>query len=215
MSVCYRIVSIALACLLLSACSGAYYRAMETIGIEKRDIMVDRVEAARDAQAEAKEQFTSALERFGALVKFDGGDLESIYDRLNSELKKSERRAEAVRNRIAAVEDVSEALFDEWEEELTQYTNASLRETSRRRMQATRQAYEELIRKMRRAESTMMPVLAAFRDQVLFLKHNLNARAIASLEREYATIDRDIRRLVNEMEASIREADSFIRQLQQ
>lgn len=210
-----RLVTTLLVSLLLGACSTAYYKAMETIGVEKRDIMVDRVENARNAQAEAKEQFSSALERFSAMVKVDGGELEKTYSQLKSELEASEEQAEAVRDRIAAVEDVSEALFDEWEQELTLYSNASLRETSRRRMQATRRAYEELIRKMHRAESTMTPVLAAFRDQVLFLKHNLNARAIASLEREYATIDRDIRRLVNEMEASIQEADRFIRQLQE
>ena len=34
---------------------------------------------------------------------------------------------------------------------------------------------------MRLAESRIEPVLKSFRDQVLFLKHNLNAKAIASL----------------------------------
>ena len=34
----------------------------------------------------------------------------------------------------------------------------------------------------------MKPVLAAFHDQVLVLKHNLNARAIASLEGTAVTL---------------------------
>ncbi|RPI63943.1 MAG: DUF2959 family protein, partial [Lysobacterales bacterium] len=66
---------------LLTSCSSAYYRALETVGIEKRDILVDRVEEARDSQTDAKEQFTSALDRYRSVVNVDGGDLEEIYDR--------------------------------------------------------------------------------------------------------------------------------------
>lgn len=51
---------------------------------------------------------------------------------------------------------------------------------------------------------------AAFYDQVLFLKHNLNARAIASLKGNVASIESDIAVLIREMEASIREANRFI-----
>jgi hypothetical protein len=35
--------------LLLGACAGVYYDTMESVGIHKRDILVDRVESARDA----------------------------------------------------------------------------------------------------------------------------------------------------------------------
>jgi hypothetical protein len=49
-------------------CSKAYYGAMEKVGIHKRDILVDRVEGARDAQSEAQEQFKSALEQFGTVI---------------------------------------------------------------------------------------------------------------------------------------------------
>jgi len=48
------------------------------------------------------------------------------------------------------------------------------------------------------------------RDQVLFLKHNLNAKAIASLQEEFGSIKADIAVLISDMEASISEADEFI-----
>ena len=35
---------------LVSGCESAYYKTMETMGYQKRDIMADRVEDARDAQ---------------------------------------------------------------------------------------------------------------------------------------------------------------------
>ena len=98
---------------LMFGCESAYYKTMETMGYHKRDIMVDRVEDARDAQEEAKAQFESALEKFSSVLGFQGGDLQEKYDQLKDEYEKSAAKATAVRNRIAAVEDVAEDLFAE------------------------------------------------------------------------------------------------------
>ena len=173
---------------------------MESLGFEKRDLLVDRVEDARDAQDDASEQFTSALEQFRATVDFDGGDLERTYDRLNREYERSLDEAEAVRERIDDVERVAEDLFEEWEEELDAYSSARLR--------------AESAGMLRRAEGSMDPVLEAFEDQVLVLKHNLNARAIGALRGELASIERDTERLLAEMRQSMAEADAFIASLQ-
>lgn len=199
--------------LVLAGCSSAYYGAMEKFGFAKREILVDRVEDTRKAQTQAKEQFASALEHFLAVTKIDGGDLQHKYDELNRDLTRSEARAKEVRDRIAAVEDVAEALFREWKQELGQYSNASLRNESQRELDATRRRYDTLIRLMRRAAERMDPVLATFRDQVLFLKHNLNARALASLDTTNSTLDADVSQLIADMEVSIREAESFIKNL--
>ncbi len=192
-------------------CQSAYYAALEQFGYHKRDLLVARVKDARDSQAEAKEQFQSALEKFSAVLNFDGGALEDKYKELKSELERSESTASAVHNRIEAVEDVSEALFKEWEAELAQYTSENLRRASARQLNAARQRYTPLIRSMKRAEAKIEPVLSAFRDQVLYLKHNLNARAIASLQGELTSIETDIEALIREMEAAISEADAFIK----
>jgi len=195
---------------LMFACESTYYKTMESIGYHKRDIMVDRVQDARDAQEEAKEQFESALEKFSSVLGFRGGDLEEKYDQLKAEYDESVTKADAVRNRIAAVEDVAEDLFAEWQQELGQYTNSKLRQSSARKLRETKSKYAQLIAAMKRAERKIDPVLSAFQDQVLYLKHNLNAQAIASLQSELASIETDVARLVKEMEASIKEADKFI-----
>ena len=197
--------------LLAGGCSSTYYDTMEKFGIAKREILVDRVEETRDAQSAAKEQFSSALEQFLAVTKADGGELQKKYDALNREFTRSETRAQEVRDRIKSVEDVAEALFREWKQEMNQYTNASLRRESQREYDLTRKRYEELIEVMKRAADRMEPVLATFRDQVLFLKHNLNARALASLTTTNRELEADISRLVADMEASIREAEDFIK----
>src|SRR4029453_1977367 len=204
-----------LAVLVVTSCQTAYYAAMEKLGYPKRDLLVSRVQQARDSQQAAKEQFQSALERFRAVVHFRGGELEATYNALSAELERSEARAQTVHQRIAAVEEVAQALFKEWEAELAQYTDESLRRGSARPFAQTRQRYTPLIRTMKRAEATMTPVLAAFRDQVLFLKHNLNARAIAAIRQEGVEVETEITGLIRAMEAAIAEADAFIKGLDQ
>jgi hypothetical protein len=196
--------------LTLSACSSAYYGAMEKLGVHKRDIMVDRVKAARDTQNEAKEQFLTAMEQFKSVVNFQGGDLEGRYNELNATLQKSETEAEAVRNRIDAVEDVSGALFDEWRAEIKEYSSDSLRRASQRKYDQTKAKYEKLIAAMQKAESKLEPALIPLRDQVLFMKHNLNARAIAGLSDELVTVQTNVDTLVRDMEQAIAQADQFI-----
>ncbi|NNE05191.1 MAG: DUF2959 domain-containing protein [Xanthomonadales bacterium] len=199
-----------LAGLLLAGCSSTYYKAMEGIGIEKRDILVDRVEEARDAQDDAAEQFASALDQFRSTVEFDGGELEKVYNKLNSEFERSQARAAEVTDRIESIGTVAEDLFEEWEEELDQYSSANLRRESASLLRDTRSRYAQLMAAMRRAESAMPPVLEAFEDQVLVLKHNLNARAIGSLRNELGNIERDTDQLIAEMQKAIAEANAFI-----
>jgi len=193
-----------------SGCSSVYYGTMEKLGVHKREIMMDRVQAARDTQRDAKEQFVAAMEQFRSVVNFKGGDLEKAYDELSSTLKKSESEAAAVHDRISAVEDVSEALFDEWRQEIKQYSSNTLRQASQRKFDITKAKYQELIASMKRAEAKLEPVLVPLRDQVLFMKHNLNAKAIAGLSDELVSVQASVDKLVRDMDAAIAKADLFI-----
>ncbi len=210
----YHLLFIIFFSVLLIGCSTAYYKTMESIGIHKRDILVDRIEEARDTQEESKEQFQSALERFTTVLNFDGGELEDKYNQLNKEYERSADRAEEVSERIESVENVATALFKEWKIELKEYQSSKLRQSSEQKLRQTQRQYKKLISAMRKAESKMTPVLTALHDQVLFLKHNLNAKAIASLNSELGSIKNDVSKLIKEMEASIREADTFINKME-
>ena len=79
-----------------SACDTAYITAMDKMGYAKRDILSSRVKSARDAQKEAKKDIQNALDQFGQVVAYQGGDLEITYKKLSSELQSSEDSAETV-----------------------------------------------------------------------------------------------------------------------
>lgn len=198
------------AAIALSGCASTRMEIAETFGYAKREQLVDKVESARDGQEAAKKQFESALAEFMAVTGAEVGELEERYAALKREYDRSESKADAVRSRIKEVERVAAALFNEWEDELALYSSDELRRASTQQLEETRALYDRLVNVMKTAEATMDPVLAAFKDQVLFLKHNLNARAIASLQGNSAQLKSDIESLVREMEAAIAEADSFI-----
>lgn len=199
---------------LLSGCQKVYYGTMEKFGVHKRNILVDRVTDARDAQNEAKEQFASALDQFSSVVNYSGGELEEKYKTLNAEYELSKSKAAAVRKRIGDVRNVADALFEEWEDELDLYTSESLRASSEVKLKETQSRYTKMMLAMETAESKMQPVLDAFHDQVLFIKHNLNAKAISSLQDELASVENEIAILISEMERSINEANVFIQEME-
>lgn len=197
----------------LTGCAQTYYGAMEKLGIPKRDILVDRVEGARDSQSEAQEQFKSALDQFASVVQLPQTDLKTTYETLNSEYEQSRDAAADVSDRIEKVESVAKALFSEWEDELALYKNQDLRRSAEQKMRLTRQRYDGLMASMRRAEDSMQPVLDSLRDNVLYLKHNLNAQAIGALKSEFAGLEGEISRLIDNMNRSINESNRFIAEL--
>lgn len=187
-----------------------YYNAWEYLGYDKRDRLVDNVAAAAESQGEAKKEFVAALDRFKALTNFDGGELEKTYNELNAAFLSAEARAGEVEDRIVSVERVAIALFDEWEDEISQMSDPKIINVSTNLKDETRTSLDEVIAAMQKAEASMDPILTKFRDRVLFLKTQLNAAAIASLRDAELDLSSDIEELVADMEASIAEADRFI-----
>lgn len=200
--------------LTVASCDTAYLTTMEKLGYAKRDILTSRVKSARDAQEEAKKDIQNALVEFGNVVSYQGGDLEAVYKRLNGELQTSEESADSVRKRIDDVESVADALFSEWKKELGQYSSADLRRKSEDKLAQTKARYTDMLTAMKRAEQRIDPVLKPLRDQVLYLKHNLNARAIGSIKGELVKVDAHVDRLLKDMNRSIAEADKFIQSME-
>ncbi|MBM3734824.1 MAG: DUF2959 domain-containing protein [Acidobacteria bacterium] len=193
-----------------ASCTRLFYKASATIGREKRDILTSRVKDARKDQEEAKEQFQTTLEAFQAVTGFQGGKLEDVYSKLSKEFDRCEDRAKDVSDRIESIEKVAKDMFREWSKEIDEIGDRSLRTQSRTLLRDTQTRYDALAGKLKESERRMTPVLRAFRDQVLFLKHNLNARAIQSLKDTSVKIDADVTALIRDMDASIREADAFV-----
>jgi len=200
--------------LLLSSCSTVKYNTLEKIGIHKRDILVSNVKDARDAQKDAQEQFKDALERFGSVVEIEETGLKKAYNRLSDEYDDSKDAAEEVSDEIDDVQEVAEDLFKEWSSEIEEYTDANLKRSSQDQLRNTQSRYNEMLGSMEAAERSMKPVLDTFYNNVLFLKHNLNAQAVGSLKGTFTSLEGDIDRLIAQMNTSIQRSDEFIADMQ-
>ncbi|EHA1125076.1 DUF2959 domain-containing protein [Vibrio navarrensis] len=209
------LVAIILSIFTLTGCQSAYYSAMEKVGYHKREIMVDRVEDAKASQQEAQKEFTSALQALSGLTQFNGGELEEVYKEINEQYQESEKAAQEVRDRIAAIEDVADALFEEWQQELSLYTSAKLRRSSEQKLKETKASYQQMLKAMKRAEQKMTPVLNTLRDNTLYLKHNLNANAVGSLKGELVSLETEIEQAIKQIKAAIAESDAFLQKLNQ
>jgi gamma-glutamyl phosphate reductase len=188
---------------------------MEKVGVHKRDILVDRVEDGRDAQAGAQKQFQSALQQFDSIVKLEETDLKKAYDKFDKEYKKCKNAADDVSTQIDKIESVADALFKEWKSELKQYENKDMRRSSEKQLAATKTRYADMLETMKTAEHSMDPVLRIFHDNVLFLKHNLNAQAIGSLQSEFTNLESQIGELVQSMNVAIASSNKFISEIKE
>lgn len=201
------------AVMFVSACSTVKYSAYEKFGVHKRDLLVDNVEDTRDSQQEAQKQFKDALEKFGSVVTIEETGLKKAYDRLSDEYEDSVDAADEVSSNINDVQAVAEDLFSEWNAEIKQYTNADLKRSSQTQLRDTQIKYRSMLQSMRSAEQSMKPVLATFKDNVLFLKHNLNAQAVGSLQTTFRDLQGDIDVLINQMNQSIERSNAFIAEM--
>lgn len=191
----------------------AIYSAYETVGIEKRNILKRRVDKARDEQKDASDSFQDALETFKKVYVFEGGKLEKNYSKAKDAYDRSAKDADNVHSSIDEMETVAGDLFKEWEQEARKIETASMRSKSLDLRTQTMRKYSSMLAALKKSESRMDPILHKLNDQVLFLKHNLNAKAVASLQGESQNIERDLVRLIADMKASIAEAEGFVKEL--
>lgn len=194
----------------ITGCSTAYYSAMEKIGKEKRHILIDNVEDVQDSQTKAQEEFKDALTRIKELYAFDGEELETFYNQIKDSYESCEARAAQIEKRIDNVEKVAKDLFMEWDAEVTQINDVKLKNSSRRSLKDAEIKYQKLETVMNKSTKGMYPVIAKLNDYVLYLKHNLNAKAVGSLSSEVISIEADVAKLITDMSASIKEAENFI-----
>ena len=197
----------------LCGCRSTVYSVYETFGVYKRDLLKKNVIKARDEEKAAQQQFKDAMTRLKEISGFQGGDLEKHYNALKKDYDRSAAKADSVRARIKDVETVAEDLFKEWAKEDEQIGTPSLRASSQQQLNTTRQKYNDLHAALKQAEANMDPVLKRLNDYVLYLKHSLNAAAIASLQGEAQNIQTDISQLIEQMNRSIAQADEFIKSM--
>lgn len=198
-----------------TGCRSIYNATMENVfGYEKRELFQKSVAKLQAEQKDAQKEFKDALTRLKELYGFEGGELEAMYQKVKTSYERCAKEASDVSARIKTMEDLAESMFREWEKEIEQFSSPEYSAASRAQLRTTKERFTQLSRTVRSAESAMKPVLTQLRDNVLFLKHNLNASAIGSLQGEATQVQAQIEQLLARMNASIAESEQFLQSLQ-
>jgi hypothetical protein len=205
---------IALAALLLTThCTTVYYSTWEKLGKEKRDLLRDNISYAKNEQKEVSEEFKDALTHLKEVYGLEGGNLEKSYTKVKASYENAEDKSSELKSRIDRVETIGNDLFKEWASEINQMENADYKRQSKIKLDDTKKKFNVMFAALENSYKTVPPVMRKLNDQVLFLKHNLNAQALGSLRGEVVRIEQDINKLQQEMVKSISESEKFIKEI--
>lgn len=197
----------------VSSCSTIYYSFWEAFGTEKRELLRDSIKKSNDIQEDTQSELQSALDRIRSEYKFDESELERTYDKLSSDYEAIKRKSESLSNRIDKVEDIANDLFGEWKDEAEEISNSKYKKESLKKREKTMTKFGELLKSMRNVEGSLKPFLVTFNDQVLFLKHNLNAKSLGAFKTEFRSIEKELSTLSQSIKKSSKEAEDFIDEL--
>ena len=190
----------------MTGCGGAY----KASGQYKRDLLLNRVEKARQCHERAKNQFEVVLANYADIIDANAGDIRNEYNKLNRECKRARKISKDIYRKVKDVEDIGKPLFRNWEDELGEYNNEAIRRSSEEQLDITRRNYLKLVHSIKSTEGKTAVVLASVNDQVLFLSHNLNTKALTAFKKEVASLKLQVNGLVKHMQNAINEAEDFV-----
>ncbi|MEM6987810.1 MAG: DUF2959 family protein [Pseudomonadota bacterium] len=201
-------------CGLLAGCATTYYSVWEKLGYQKRDILQTRVERARDSQQEALQRFEvlAAVSEPLAADPVTDVDTTAQLAKLRVAYRNAARSASTLRSHIDQVDDVSQALFSEWEEELINTASSAQRSADTQELAETRQAYNTLIGTMRSTEAGISPVLITVEDSVRSLESD-QVSIGGGQASGFISLQGDLDRLAKDLRRSIAIADGFVARL--
>ncbi|UZP66610.1 DUF2959 domain-containing protein [Desulfovibrio mangrovi] len=207
-------VLVSLMCILVlgavTGCQKAYYDALEAVGFEKREMLVDRSEELRDTLHLVKTEFGVAFSRLGTIVQPDALAPDQQYEQAQVLYDSCEDRYDELRKGIEKTEDVANALFEDWIEQTTQHPEGSMRAASQKRLDETREAFRTMMRPVRSASDRVPPVLSALEQHVMHLKLNQSPQASENVIAELDRSQTDLQALLDHAQTAIDATNGFI-----
>jgi DNA-binding transcriptional regulator YbjK len=199
--------------LLCTSCSTVYYNFWEFLGQEKRELLQSELENITEDQSDAKDEFADTLSKIRSEYSYKEGKLEKTYDELSTDYNSLNDNAKSLSKRIEKAQEIASDLFSEWKSEAKKITNTKFRKDSLSKRVITMTKFKLTVKAIKNVESKMKKVLVKLNDRVLFLKHNLNAKAIGKVKIELMNIEGDIIALIKQINESNEQANSFIKDI--
>lgn len=195
---------------LFSSCSTVYYNLWETLGKEKRDLLEMNMQSANEDQEDIEKEYKDSLDRIRKKYSFKEGELEQTYDRLSDDYEDIKNKQDDFSEKLKLISDIAYDLFDEWKKEARALDNKTYKRNSLRKLSSTKSSFSAVLANMKKVESRSSRILKKFHDQVIYIKHNLNAKIVGNLRTELNLLESEMTELIKEIQASRVQATKFI-----
>jgi len=172
--------------------------------------LVQTVVRAENETLEGRQSFKEAFLLFQRLSSPQAIDLDKMQKDFERAMERCSDCAEALDERIDSVREELDELVDDWSSELGSYSSDTLRAKSETMLKDNQARSQRVLQALERLQGRMQPVLAKLRDYALFFHHNLNPRAIATLEDTYRDFDSECRALEAEFDKAQTEIGTFL-----
>ena len=133
------------------------------------------------AIAETKVQIGKTLAVYNSLGD-EGKDRRKLYKNLMKEMDNCDKRVEGVRKRTAEMNGAASMYFEERGKSVESIGSEDLRARGQARLEESKAEYAHILELGQAAGGDYQGFMAKLRDQVLFLGHDLNPDALASLD---------------------------------
>lgn len=172
--------------------------------------LVERVRGAQAETSAAREDYGAAFNLYQRLTAPQAVELGALSDDFADSIESCEERAGDVSERIEAIREEADGLFRGWNDELTRFSGEMLRKKSEAMMLDTQARAQRVLDALERVHTRTQPVLQKLQDYALFFHHNLNARAIATLQDTYKDFDTEFKALQAELDRAQTEIEAFL-----
>jgi chromosome segregation ATPase len=208
-----RALALALVSLSAVACQAVGHRASLLIfggSDAPQEDLVECVRSADEEAAEARTDFDTAFTLYQRVTTPQAAELDELADDFADTIESCRERFEDLAARRDKIDREAQALFQGWNEELARFSLDVLRAKSAAMLADTEKRTERVQKALERMQARMEPVVKKLEDYALFFHHNLNPRAIATLEDTYKDFDEEYRTLSSELGKARAEIAQFL-----
>lgn len=191
-------------------CQRAYYDAMEAMGTEKREILVDRTEDLRDALYAVRSEYSVAVERLATIVQPDALDAEQRFSQAEVLVDACRERSDTLQSALEQTDDIANTLFEDWIVMTREQADAGMRDASQKRLDDLRTSYRAMMRPARSAADRVLPVLRTFEAHVQHLKLHMDDASAATVRAELDRVQPDVTALMGQLEEAVQGTNSFL-----
>jgi hypothetical protein len=177
---------------------------------QPQDRLVESVADAREVTTDAHAEFQAAFELYQRLTSPQAVGLVDLSEDFADAVESCQESSEDLAQSLDEVRTESTHLIEGWNAELAGFANDAMRKKSAAMMQDTEDRSGRITASLERLQERMQPVLLKLQDYGLFFHHNLNARALATLEDTYKDFDAEFRALTSEFDKAEREFETFL-----